>query len=79
MQFKQRVSLSFSLFNNTKNEFNLFSLPVLKLLEKRSVVFVRRRFWTPFFEQVVFAVRVLEVTSVRDESPVGKRRFRLFD
>ena len=49
----------------------------LKVLDKVSVFFVRW-FWRPFFEQVVYAVRVSEVTSVRDVLPVVKRRFRLF-
>ena len=59
-----RVSLSLSLS--------------LSLSMKFSVFFVRR-FWTPFFEQVVFALVVLAKPSVRDVFPVVKRRFRLFD
>ena len=47
-------------------------------LDKFSVLFVRR-FWAPFFEQVVFAIGVLVVTSESDVSPVVKRRFRLVD
>ena len=43
-----------------------------------SVLFVRR-FRAPFFEQVVYALGVLIVTSPSDVSPVVKRRFRLFD
>ena len=46
--------------------------------DKVSVYFVRW-FWRPFFEQVVFALGVLVVTSVSDVFPVVKRRFRLFD
>ena len=46
--------------------------------DKVSVYFVRW-FWRSFFEQVVFAIGVLVVTSVSDVFPVVKRRFRLFD
>ena len=48
------------------------------ILDKFSVLLVCW-FWTPFFEQVVYAVVVLFVTSVSDVLPVVKRRFRLFD
>jgi hypothetical protein len=48
------------------------------VFDEPSVFFVRW-FWAPFFEQVVFALGVLVVTSVSDVSPVVKRYFRLFD
>ena len=59
------------------------TVPLLRLsrshtLGKISVLFVRW-FWAPFFEQVVYAVGVLFVTSESDESPVVKRHFRLFE
>ena len=47
-------------------------------LDEESVFFVRW-FWTPFFEQVVFALGVLFVPSASDVLPVVKRHFRLFD
>ena len=50
----------------------------LSLSMKFSVFFVRW-FPEPFFEQVVFALGVLVVTSVSDEIPAVKRHFRLFD
>ena len=43
------------------------------------IVFFVRWFWALFFEQVVYAVGMLVVTSVSDVSPVVKRCFRLFD
>ena len=51
---------------------------LLLLLDELNVLFVRW-FRAPFFEQVVFAVGVLEVTSGSDEIPVVKRHFRIFD
>ena len=48
------------------------------VFDKVSVFFVRW-FWALFFEQVVFALGVLVVTSVSDVFPVVKRHFRLFD
>ena len=47
-------------------------------LDEESVFFVRW-FWTPFFEQVVFALGVLFVPSASDVLSVVKRHFRLFD
>ena len=41
-------------------------------------VFFVRWFRAPFFEQVVFALGVLEVTSAGDIEPLVQRRFRLF-
>jgi hypothetical protein len=63
---------------------SIFSVAVLFLgiplpiLDKFSVFFVRR-FWTPFFEQVVLALVVRSVTSPSDIGPQVERRFRLFD
>ena len=48
------------------------------ILDKFSVLLVCW-FWAPFFEQVVYAVVVLFVTSVSDVYPEVKRHFRLFD
>ena len=45
---------------------------------KDSVLFIRW-FRAPFFEQVVYALGVLFVTSVSDVLPDVKRHFRLFD
>jgi len=51
---------------------------LLLLLDELGVFFVRW-FRAPFFEQVVFALGVLVVTSASDVFPVVKRRSRLFD
>ena len=74
------VVVSFAAFSL----FDLFQIGVrLRLLlfffqiDERSVLFVCW-FWAPFFEQVVFAIGVFVVTSVRDVLPEVKRRFRLF-
>jgi hypothetical protein len=81
---KLRSSFLFSLSRRPRRGtvWDEAALGVLVLLfpvfDKFSVFFVRW-FWARFFEQVVYAVRVLEVTSVRDVSPVVKRHFRLFD
>lgn len=48
------------------------------ILDKFSVLLVCW-FWAFFFEQVVYAVVVLFVTSVSEVLPVVQRRFRLFD
>ena len=50
----------------------------LPIFDKFSVFFVRW-FRAPFFEQVVYALGLLVVTSASDVFPVVKRRFRLFD
>ena len=44
------------------------------VLDNESVLFVRR-FWTSFFEQVVFALGVLSVPSASDVSPVVRGIF----
>jgi len=49
---------------------------LLLSLDKPNVFFVRW-FWAPFFEQVVYAVGLFVVTSVRDVSPVAKKHFHL--
>ena len=46
--------------------------------DKSRVLYIRW-FWRTVFEQVVFALGVLEVTSLGDVFPVVTRRFRLFD
>ena len=45
--------------------------------DKSRVLYIRW-FWRTVFEQVVFALVVLEVTSAGDIEPVVTRRFRLF-
>ena len=51
---------------------------ILSPIDKSCVFFVCW-FWAPFFEQVVFALGMLFVTSLGDVSPVVKRHFRLFN
>ena len=46
--------------------------------DKSRVLYIRW-FWRTVFEQVVFALVVLAIPSVRDVFPVVKRRFRLFN
>ena len=67
-------SLSLSLSPTFYSKCTLYSNVILKY----SVLFVRR-FRAPFFEQVVYALGVLVVTSASDVYPLVKRRFRLFD
>ena len=76
-----RLSLSLSLYQSSAVIAAVILLRALLRfydLDKYSVFFVRW-FWRPFFEQVVFALVVLVVTSESDVSPVVKRHFRLFD
>ena len=81
---KLRSSFLFSLSRRPRRgtAWDEAALGVLVLFladfDKESVFFVRW-FWRPFFEQVVFAVGVLEVTSGSDEIPVVERHFRIFD
>ena len=75
------LSLSYSsqlLFSRSCFSFSRLCFCFFCCLDKSSVFFVRW-FWAPFFEQVVFAVRVFVVTSESDVLPVVKRHFRLFD
>ena len=78
----KNVCLSLSSYYNRTN-FSMETVLLLRLsrshvLGKSSVFFVRW-FWRPFFEQVVFALGVFVIPSVRDVSPVVKRHFGLFD
>jgi hypothetical protein len=81
---KLRSSFLFSLSRRPRRgtAWDEAALGVLVLLfhvfDKVSVFFVRW-FRAPFFEQVVYAVGVLFVTSGSDVWPVVQRRFRLFD
>ena len=68
------VSLSGISFNRRVLLLFFFELP----RDISRVLFVRW-FRRPFFEQVVYAVVVLEVTSASDVSPASKGHFRLFD
>ena len=75
------LSLSYSsqlLFSRSCFSFSRLCFCCLDKSSEYSVFFVRW-FWAPFFEQVVYALGSLEVTSVSDVSPAVKRRFRLFD
>ena len=69
---RKNVSLSHS------RSLSMIYLICFPILDKFSVLLVCW-FWAFFFEQVVYAVVMLFVTSVSDVLPVVQRRFRLFD
>ena len=65
LSFSLSLSLSLSMISSIFSVDVLFLVSWLPILDKFSVLFVRR-FWAPFFEQVVFALVVLSVTSPSD-------------
>ena len=72
---RKKIAFSLSLCLSAQS---LLFFVLLLSLDRPSVFFVRW-FWAPFFEQVVYAVGVLFVTSASDVYPVVQRHFRLFD